>query len=403
MASYQERKNGTFEIQYRDEYGRKKTITLSGRKYTRDIAKELKDAVGVLVYEKINHIGIPHRKTKDWVENAPVEIREKLAKHGLCQVSSRHTASELWDLFFDKRPFKSERTRSGYLQSKERFFLFFDKNELLVTLTQDRMRQWKEFLLGCGKFSVSTVTGTIEKTKAVFKLAREQRWIVESPLKGVGAGEYRNEETDYIVTQEEYRKLLNACPCQEWRTIVTLARIGGLRPCEIVNLRWEDIDEANDWFVVYSPKLKGRKRYKREVPLFPEVATELRKLQSLPGSEDQEYVINRCANREVVNFGKPFDEITKRAGIDKIPRPFDNMRASRANEVRQRWGEKLENLWIGHSAKIANTYYYVATAEDYAIAAGKGVVNSAFKDVIGHVPVAPQECETLGCPFPGSL
>jgi len=404
MATLQERRNGTFEIQYRDEYGRKKTITLSGRRYTEGIAKELKDAVAVLIYERVNHVGIPHRKTKDWVENAPFAIREKLARLGLCQVSSRHTASELWNLFLDKHPFKKERTRSGYLQSKDRFFLFFGEDELLATLTQDRMREWKAFLLGCGKFSVSTVTGTIEKTKAVFKLAREQHWITESPLKGVGAGEYRNEETDYIVSQDEYRQLLGACPCQEWRVIVTLARIGGMRPCEIMNLRWMDIDAENNWFVVYSPKLKGHKRYKREVPLFPEVATELDKLRSLPGNEGQDFVINCYTNREVVNLGQPFDRITKSAGIDKIPRPFDNMRASRANEVRQRWGEKLESLWIGHSAKIANEYYYVATPDDYAVAAGRMAINPASMTVIGRVPEAtPEWSAATDCCFPGSL
>jgi len=391
MASLRRRTNGIWEIQFRDEHQRKKTITLSGCKYTENIAKELKDAVGVLIYEKVNDVAIPHRKTKDWVENAPFAIREKLARFGLCQVSSRHTTSELWDLFFDKHPFKKERTRSCYLQSKDKFFLFFGENELLATLTQERMRQWKAFLLDCGKFSVSTVTGTIEKTKAVFKLARDQRWITESPLKGVGAGSYRNEDNDRIITQEEYRLLLAACSCQEWRVIVTLARIGGLRPCEIVNLRWIDINAENNWFVVYSPKLKGHKRYKREVPLFPEVAIELERLRLLPGNEGQEFVINRYSNRENVCLGLPFERITKRAGMDKIPRPFDNMRMSRANEVRRQYGTKLENLWIGHSAKIADEYYYVPTAEDYAVAAGRVVINSASKSVMVHFPDVTQE------------
>jgi hypothetical protein len=115
-------------------------------------------------------------------------------------------------------------------------------------------------------------------------------------------------------------------------------------------------------------------------------------------------VINCYTNREVVNLGQPFDRITRRAGLDKIVRPFDNMRMSRANEVRQRWGEKLENLWIGHSAKIANQYYYVPTPDDYAVAAGKMVINSASKTVFGHIPEVTQERNTvLDCCFPGSL
>ena len=35
------------------------------------------------------------------------------------------------------------------------------------------------------------------------------------------------------------------------------------------------------------------------------------------------------------------------------------------------WGTKLENLWIGHSAKVANEYDFTATESEYAIASGK--------------------------------
>ena len=127
------------------------------------------------------------------------------------------------------------------------------------------MRDWKEFLLDGGRLATATVAGTIEKTKAVFNWAKDQKWITESPLKGVGAGSYRNEDNDRFVTQEEYYLLLDACQCQEWRTIIALARMGGLRPCEIMVLRWSDIDRENDWFVVHSPKTKDRKREGRNL------------------------------------------------------------------------------------------------------------------------------------------
>jgi integrase len=368
-------KDGIWEIQFHDEFGRKKTITLSGRKFTAKVAGELREVVATLIYEKINEVAIPHRKTKEWVTKAPLEIREKLARFGWCQVLSKHTAKEMWDTFLDKRTFKCESTRRGYLQVRERFFQFpsFKPNELLATLTQDRMRQWKEFLLDCGRFVPATVAGTLDKAKAVFNWAVEQKWITESPLEGVGSGSYRNTEQDRIVTMVEYRKLLAACPNQEWRVIIALARVGGLRPCEVMTLRWQDIDRENDRFTVYSPKLKGHKRYKREVPLFPEVLEELDRLRSIPGNEDREFIINRYSNRKSVGLWAPVITIFVRAGIGEIPRPFDNMRMSRSNEIRQQYGTKLESLWIGHTRKTADQYYTVATAEDYAIAVGKKV------------------------------
>ena len=371
MATLRQRKDsGAYEIQFQDEHRRKRTITLSGKKFTKDFAKDLKKAVEVLIHEKLHDAGIPHRKTQLWIENAPLEIQEKLATVGLYKLLTKHTVKELWDLFFEKHSFRNDKTWKSYVHTKERFFLFFKPNEFIDDLTAERMKEWKHFLLNDQGYAVATVAGTIQKAKAVFNWAKDKSWITASPLDGVGRGSYRNKEKDRIVTPGEYGKLLDACLDQDWRVIITLARIGGLRPCEILVLKWEDIHWDRNFFTVYSPKLKGHKRYEREVPLFPEVVAELKKLRAIPGNENQEYVVNRY-NREKSNFGCPFDRISKRAGIGKIDRPFDNMRMSRANEIRPVWGTKLENLWIGHSAKVADEFYYTATETDYAIAAGK--------------------------------
>jgi integrase len=201
-----------------------------------------------------------------------------------------------------------------------------------------------------------------------------------SPLDGVGRGSYRNREKDRFITQEEYRLLLNACPCQEWKLIITLARTGGLHPCEILVLRWSDIDRNKHRFRVFNAKLKQHERlYEREVPLFAEVSAELDKLRSLPGNEGQEYVINRYVNREKSNLGTQFARIAKKAGIGKIARPFDNMRASRSTEIYAEFGAKKESLWIGHSVKVAFENYLMVTDDDFAVAAGKKVIKSVDK------------------------
>ena len=129
MATLQKRsfgKNGKeiYQIQFRDEHKQKKTITLSGTKYTEKIALELKEHVEVLIYEKINDVGVPNRKTKRWIESAPLEIKEKLARFGLCQLPSTRTLQELWDTFFDKNHYTNDHTRKSYLHARNRFFYF---------------------------------------------------------------------------------------------------------------------------------------------------------------------------------------------------------------------------------------------------------------------------------------
>jgi integrase len=254
-----------------------------------------------------------------------------------------------------------------YASAQERFFLFFKPTEQVGRLTQDRMREWKEFLLAYGRFVPATVTGTIEKTKAVFNWAKKQKWMTVSPLDGVGAGSYRNEDNDRFITQGQYHLLMNACPDQEWRVILTLARIGGLHPNEIKSLHWSDIGRTKeDRFRAVNSKMRHNpKLYERNVPLFPEIVEELDKLRQ--GNEDKEFVINRSPH----DWSAQFCRITEKAGLDKIPRPFDNMRASRATEVCNEYGAKAESVWLGHSEKTAMKYYLMVTDDDYAIAAGQ--------------------------------
>jgi integrase len=172
---------------------------------------------------------------------------------------------------------------------------------------------------------------------------------------------------------EEFHRLLDACPCQEWRVIITLAQIGGLRPCEIMILRWSDIGvgEHKNRIHVFSPKLNRHEHLRnREVPLFPVLRTELDKLRSIPGNKEEEYVINRYARNGRVSLVVPLNKIAVKAGIGKIVRPFDNMRASRSTEVHREYGTMAESVLLGHSKDIAKECYLI-TEDDYAMAAGQ--------------------------------
>ena len=87
----------------------------------------------------------------------------------------------------------------------------------------------------------------------------------------------------------------------------------------------------------------------------------------MPESEGQEFVISRY-RKPRQNLGTTFAKIVKRAGLSPIVRPFDNMRASRSNEVYNRFGVTKESEWIGHSAKIRKDHYGMITDDDYEIA-----------------------------------
>jgi len=125
------------------------------------------------------------------------------------------------------------------------------------------------------------------------------------------------------------------------------------------------------------------------VPLFQELHAELVKLFESESSERTEYVINRYRDPERSNLGTQFARIVKMAGIQPIPRPFDNMRASRSTEVYAEFGAFYESQWIGHSARVARDHYLQVREEDFERAVG------------GKPPIAGEKVRKSGFPAMG--
>jgi len=373
MATISRKDQGAWLIQFFDQNKKRRPIHL-GKKYSEKTARELKEVVEKIIYNRDNGL-IPDKKTQTWIQEASPEIQDKLVAVGLIDKPLSRTVEELWDTFIQTKTDIKDTTMATYATARDRFFLFFKGKEMIADLTTARMRQWKGYLrtqAPCEGAKVpglaeSTTAGTIAKAKAVFNWAVQTGWLTKSPLDGVGRGSFVNEDKDRFVTMDEYARLLDACPCRDWRAIIALARIGGLRcPSEVLRLKWSDVNWELDRLYVTSPKTERYKGKKgRWVPLFPALRMELEELFFLPSSEGAEYVINRYRDPERTNLGTQFARIVKMAGIEPIKRPFDNMRASRSTEVYAEYGAFLESQWIGHSTKVAHAHYLQVRDEDF--------------------------------------
>ena len=365
MATLIHRKTGKtdgYEIRFYDPHGRQLSIYLGGRRYGKQTADELKKIVEALVYYRDNAIDTPSKRVLTWLESTSPEIREKLAAVGLIVIPKTHSVSELWDSFLEQKTGKDS-TLEQYQIAKARFFDYFKETDQVTDLTKESFAQWKSELLT--RLKPATVASQLKHTKTVFNWAVKQGWIEASPLDGVGRGSFVNRSRDRIVTMDEYHRLLDASPCQDWRVINSLVRIGGLRcPSEVVVLRWEDVDWERNCFYVRSPKTEHHEgKEGRIVPIFPELKAELEVLFSEPASKDREYVINRYRDPRQ-NLGTTFAKIVKRAGIPEIPRPFDNMRMTRSNEIYNRFGAFIESEWIGHSGRVRQDHYLMIQDSD---------------------------------------
>jgi len=174
-------------------------------------------------------------------------------------------------------------------------------------------------------------------------------------------------------------RFFEACPSQEWRTIFATCRFGGLRcPSEVLALRWSDIAWDRGRFKVRSSKAAHCGKAEQIVPLFPELLLELNALFTLvePGVSDSasSYVVQRFRDKQQ-NLSTQLNRIADVAGVERWPKPFMALRASRRTELERsgRHPNHVLNTWFGHTAKIADEHYLTVTEADFDVASASVV------------------------------
>ena len=355
------------------ENRRRYTIYLSSRTYRRKTAERFKEMVETLVYYRKNGTHVPDKAVANWLTAAPAELQAKLAKVGLINVTKSKTCQELWDTCLKhKKADIKEKSMCVYRQCQNQFFKQFSPTELIEKITADRLLEWKTSLLSAGHAATS-VAKYVQATKMVFDWAVDQDWLTKSPGKRIPNVKIVNRDKDRMISMEEYAKLLDACPNQEWRTIIALARIGGLRcPSELQQLRWKDVNWTENRFLVHSPKTERHARHReRVVPLFSELRKVLEQhFSSLDAADDNDFVI-RGLQGTTWQLAHGFERIASKACLGTILKPFINMRKSRSNEVVRDFGEVKESLWIGHSTRVMRDHYFCLSDSDFEEAVGK--------------------------------
>jgi len=180
----------------------------------------------------------------------------------------------------------------------------------------------------------------------------------------------------YISSADTERLIAVANPT--WRTIIALARFGGLRcPSEVLTLRWEHVDFATNRMTVSSPKtehLEG-KAY-RVVPLFAELRpyledafelAEVGEVYVVGGTQGDGYrkSSHGPAGWVNTNLRTTFEKIVRRAGLEQWPRLFQNLRSSRETDLMQKHAIHVVTGWIGNTPKIALGQYLQTLEADF--------------------------------------
>lgn len=182
---------------------------------------------------------------------------------------------------------------------------YFGVNTLVHTIRPADIEEFKKYLMEDLGRSKATVNRYIEQLSTTLNIAVSNRYIKESPMKGVKKFRCEHHTIRYL-TREEEVELYKHLP-EYLKLIVTVALHTGLRRGNILELRWEQINF--DYRFIEVLKNKGNKRI--QIPLSETLYNEFIKIRQKEG-----YIfVNPETGLPYQDIKKAFNSAKERAGI----------------------------------------------------------------------------------------
>lgn len=361
MASIARDKNGCRRIQFVAPDGRRPTIRLG--KVSQRTAEGIKYRVEQLL-EALRFNRPMEADLAEWVKSLEPALAKKLARVGLIpdpEAKPAATLGPFLQAYLDGRADLKPATKIVRGQVIRDLNEFFSATRDVKTITPGNADEFKQWLVG-RKLAPTTIHKRLQVARSFFHAMRRRKLIDENPFEGVKAAAAGIKDRQRFVTRDETEKVLAACPDHHWRTIVALARYGGLRcPSEVLSLRWQDVDWETSRIVVTSPKTEHHPgKASRTIPLFPELRPILADAFDL-APEGAVYVVDERFRKVAMgpggwmntNLRTTFEKIVKRAGLTPWPRLFQNLRASRETELVEKHPVQVVTSWLGNTPSVA--------------------------------------------------
>jgi len=368
MASVSKEQNGRWRVQFFPPECRKRQ-TLRLGKVTQRVAEEVRRHVERIIASRV--AGLPlEEQCESWVARLPGPLRQRLIDLQVIGDTGRKQRSTLGGFLADYIAARTDievSTREALRGAGRWLEAYFGPDRDLDSITPGEADAYRTWLGSEGKQAENTTRRLCGRAKQFFRAALRQRLIRENPFAEmkkliVGASPERRIK---FIDDTKSRRVLAACPDDEWRLIFALARYGGLRvPSELVGLKWEDIDWKAGRFTVTCTKTKHHEgRELRLVPIFPELRPYLEKWRD-QAPEDSKWVIGRSRSGKA-NLRTQMLRILKRAGIAYWPKLFQNLRSSRETELMAVYPAHVVCAWLGNTPKVAMKHYLQVTEEDF--------------------------------------
>jgi integrase len=346
-------------------------------KATQRTAEGIKTKVEALIVAAITGSPVEDEVAR-WVADLDSRMAEKLAKLGLIVPRQAATVGGMLTAFLAANPHTKPATRVMWGHTGRCLREHFGADRPLRAIGRGEAEGFRQWLVG-KKLAAATVARRLQLTRQIFGYAVRCEWIDRNPFAGVSHTAGNPRARQHYVTEAETARLIDAAPNWAWRTIIALARYGGLRtPSETLSLRLADLDWEHGAMTVTSPKTEGHGQGHRIVPMFARLRPYLDAAWET-AQEGQPHVIpenlylpaaagpNGWVN---CNLRTTFEKIVRRAGLKPWPRLFHALRASCETDLAREYPITTVCRWIGNTVAIAARHYVQVTDADFRRASG---------------------------------
>ncbi len=209
--------------------------------------------------------------------------------------------------------------------------------------------------------AIATVNRELSLLRRMFSIARQQRWMIESPFKFgeplITPADEKHRER--VLDRDEESRLLDQCegPREHLRGIVICALDTGMRRGEILKLRWCDVDAKKGLLNVEAMHTKTLRH--RQLAISTRLSAEIERLrdQAKPKPIDRVFGLSN-------NFKRSFKTACTNAKIDDLR--FHDLRHTFATRLSEAgMSSELIARLLGHS-QVKTTYRYLNVTEETA-------------------------------------